>query len=439
MLAEIEELTIKCLNDVAKTHIREATKCYEAGAYRASIVLTYVAVCFDLIEKLRALAAGGDAEAMLQIENLEKFQTRQAAKDRAGVDGLLAFERNLIGSFKDKFQFFGTNEHEEMERLQKDRNRCAHPTFQLSAEAYRPSAELARLHIRNALELVLTQEPRQGKAALQALQNVVLSSYFPKNVDDAVVVLRASPINAARPALVIAFIDDLLFGAATEGNVYYGKIVTTYAVNATLILHRGLAEPRIVRNVDKLALENGEYPVRVAAAIATRMPEIGEQISNPARIIIRQWLQETIKRRANSLRRALNVSWLRETAIIEIGKLTYEQLRQFNIEPDTLIVDRVVELLSSSVSWAETNAISDACGVRMASYYTSDQMEKILAAASDRSSDLIGAGGFDRVVKAVAKENAMGRAGVLELLEKHGLETDPLDEDADADEVIDGA
>lgn len=65
MIAGFDELILQCSNEHARTQIREAVKCYEASAYRAAIVGAYVAVSFDLIDKLRILAAAGDGAAKL--------------------------------------------------------------------------------------------------------------------------------------------------------------------------------------------------------------------------------------------------------------------------------------------------------------------------------------------------------------------------------------
>ena len=38
MMLGFEEMIVRCVDEEAKVHIREAVRCYEAGAYRASIV-----------------------------------------------------------------------------------------------------------------------------------------------------------------------------------------------------------------------------------------------------------------------------------------------------------------------------------------------------------------------------------------------------------------
>lgn len=53
-LIDIEALTLRCRADRAREYVQEAIMCYRAGAYRSAIVNSWIAVVFDLIEKVRA-------------------------------------------------------------------------------------------------------------------------------------------------------------------------------------------------------------------------------------------------------------------------------------------------------------------------------------------------------------------------------------------------
>lgn len=55
----------------------------------------------------------------------------------------LKFERELIKLAKEKFELLSPIEYIDLERLQNDRNRCAHPSLTSDDQAYSPSAELA--------------------------------------------------------------------------------------------------------------------------------------------------------------------------------------------------------------------------------------------------------------------------------------------------------
>ena len=117
MLTTLDEAVLKCKSKDARNHIAEAVRCYESGAYRSAVVSTYVAVCFDLIEKLRALSVSGDGNAKLLLEKLDKYQNQLDSGNEQAITSLLRFERELIERFRDEFEFFGVNEFEELRRL----------------------------------------------------------------------------------------------------------------------------------------------------------------------------------------------------------------------------------------------------------------------------------------------------------------------------------
>ena len=56
MLADLDELVLRCRDDRAKAYMSEALAYYKAGANRAAIIATRIAVTFDIIDKRRELA-----------------------------------------------------------------------------------------------------------------------------------------------------------------------------------------------------------------------------------------------------------------------------------------------------------------------------------------------------------------------------------------------
>ena len=55
-LHDMEELVNSIEDDQAKDYMKEAMSCYMASAYRACIVLTYIALFDDIIKKLGELS-----------------------------------------------------------------------------------------------------------------------------------------------------------------------------------------------------------------------------------------------------------------------------------------------------------------------------------------------------------------------------------------------
>lgn len=196
MLADLDELVLRCRDERAKAYIGEAVACYRAGAYRAAIISTWIAVAFDIIDKIRELSFGGDKAAEELTERFDAI-TRDNDLTRA-----LQFERDLLANARDKFELVSAQESSDLERLQQDRHRCAHPSRTAAMEVFTPSAELARAHIRSAVDHLLQHEPAQGKAAFEGILKTVESQYFPMKREQALAVLAKTPLRRARASLV---------------------------------------------------------------------------------------------------------------------------------------------------------------------------------------------------------------------------------------------
>ena len=131
-------------------------------------------VCvYDLIAKYRELSAQGDAAATTFIQS---WDAATAAHD---VRRLLQLEATIIEDATVNTQIVNRIAQTHLERLREDRNFCAHPAFFAEAELFEPSPELVRLHLVNAVDLVLSREPLQGKAIFDLFDVDVQSTGFP--------------------------------------------------------------------------------------------------------------------------------------------------------------------------------------------------------------------------------------------------------------------
>jgi hypothetical protein len=211
VLADLDELVLRCRDERAKAYMGEALACYKAGANRAAIIATWIAVTFDIIDKLRELALAGDKAAS---DAIDEFDAITASQD---VQRAQRFERELLKVARDRFELISPQEYTDLDRLQADRHRCAHPSQSAVGETFSPPAELARFHIRSAIEHLLQYEPAQGKAALEGLIRTVESTYFPiMSEKKALAILEKSPLKRARTSLVRNFTLVLLKGLLKE-------------------------------------------------------------------------------------------------------------------------------------------------------------------------------------------------------------------------------
>lgn len=161
--------------------------------------MTWIAVVHDLVDKLRELSHHGDVAATQKVEAHDRFH-------RAGdLAASLKFERDLLKTVKDDFQLISQVEFADLERIQQDRHRCAHPSLSVDGDPFAPTAELARAHIRAAVEYVLRREPAQGRYALDMVVKQVTGDYFPIKAEQVDSVLSQGPLLKGRETLVRSF------------------------------------------------------------------------------------------------------------------------------------------------------------------------------------------------------------------------------------------
>lgn len=204
MLSDLDELVLRCRDSKARSHIVEAIVCLKAGAFRAAVVMTWIAVVHDLLGKMRQLSLGGDATATTKVQAFERN-----AKN-GDVAASLKFEQTLLDSALHDFEFLSPLAHLDLERLRKDRHRCAHPTMLDAETDYQPAPELARVHVVNAVTHLLAHGPAQGKAAIDRLLAELKEPYFPDKVEDLIVHLKHGPLGRPRETLIRNYVVTLL-------------------------------------------------------------------------------------------------------------------------------------------------------------------------------------------------------------------------------------
>lgn len=56
VLQDLDELVLECRDERARAYIREAVICCKSGAYRSAIVSTWIALAFDIVDKMHELS-----------------------------------------------------------------------------------------------------------------------------------------------------------------------------------------------------------------------------------------------------------------------------------------------------------------------------------------------------------------------------------------------
>lgn len=195
-LTDMEELLERIASAEVKSFMREALACYSAGAYRACIVLSFIAVFEDLRAKVRA-AAPLNADAKVISTAIETLAAGQKP-----------FETDLVNRMKSK-KLLTELQAQQLIQIIDRRNKAAHPS------GHHASAEEARFVFFEAINEFLSK-PLLGA---KEVANVLIgrlgdANFFPSNAISTIKAAVTDEIDqlnpAAFPYLVVQVVDRVL-------------------------------------------------------------------------------------------------------------------------------------------------------------------------------------------------------------------------------------
>jgi hypothetical protein len=181
---DLEVQVARVANAEVRPLVTEAYRCYTAGAARAAIVLTWTAVCTDLIDKVATLYQSGEAQATALTRDVEAAQGKL---DRESIVVMQGVETRVL-DIAVTLELIDATQRVQLERLREDRNLCAHPSLRPLGELFTPPLEYARAHLVIALDAVLMHPASQGRKVVEAFATHILDPGFvgdPLHIADA--------------------------------------------------------------------------------------------------------------------------------------------------------------------------------------------------------------------------------------------------------------
>ncbi|UCR89335.1 hypothetical protein [Mycetocola spongiae] len=176
-MIDLDTLTTTVEEPETKILLRESIDAYRAGAFRASIVALWVAVCSDAIIKIRHLADSQDAAAVAKVKEIDEAARTQNMRKMQDL------ESSLLVFISTTLPLLNNREAEELQRLARDRNLCAHPNFLDAADQFTPGSELVRNHIVSAHRALFSQRPIIGKQVLAYFMSEIQGESWPDTPD----------------------------------------------------------------------------------------------------------------------------------------------------------------------------------------------------------------------------------------------------------------
>lgn len=422
-LADLDELVLLCRDERARAYIAEAASCYRASAYRSAIVAAWIAVCYDVIDKLRELALAGDKEADALIESMDK------ARSANDLPKALKFERELLEHARDKFELISHLEFLDLDRLQQDRNRCAHPSLSSDQEAFNPSAELARLHIRSAVTHLLQHPPVQGKHALDRLVREVKSDYFPTDHNKAIASLRSGPLRNPRESLTRNFIVVLLKSCLADGIEWKARRRYLAALLAVETIHgdsfRSTAEEKLTAILRAIPDER----LHLATWLLSKEHQLWDAVEADVRNRMENYVVKLPEDRLDDAPELLRTPFLANAAVRRIGRATRSELSKvLFFDMHETIADRFVHLYSESQNYDQANSFGKQIAIYAADF--SDEQQRRLIRDAAQNGQIVDSFEFGSVIAALRQSNVIPGEEFEGLLEEAGLERYQLQPEA---------
>ncbi|MCK9477197.1 MAG: hypothetical protein M0R46_14835 [Candidatus Muirbacterium halophilum] len=174
LIFDFDELLLKTRLEDSRKFLKESIDAYRAGAYRSSIISLWIAVCVDIVEKIKELKNTGDKKAHQVYDEIKKIEPTD-------LKAMQEKEREIVDIAED-FGFISHIEKTEFVRLKEDRNYCAHPFFSEDGMQFNPSNLLVKSYIVNCSNFLLVKRPIHGKAILEKICNELDSPYLKSDI-----------------------------------------------------------------------------------------------------------------------------------------------------------------------------------------------------------------------------------------------------------------
>ena len=398
-LTDIDSLALAVRDPESKRLVGEALSAYRGGALRSAIVSTWIAVDYDIIAKAKELSAHGDAAATTFVQDIEcAIQSRDVKK-------MQAIESVVLTTANEKLQLFAPHEFEDLSRLQKDRQKCAHPAFASEDALFQPTPELVRTHITHALKHLLVNAPLQGKSAIERFHADLLSPSFPVDEESIGTFVRAKYLDRAKDVMVVNLIKSLLsapFGR--EAAQYMGQrhqVARTLReiAKAKTAIYDETAKDHVARKFDAIP----DALLLSISAFVECDTRLWEWSPEPTRIRFRRLLQdadaETLKKHS-----AFDAFAIPELASILVGRFeSFEQDVQIGIIsqiPRREFITQAIRIYGDASGWRAAEQRGRVLMIPLAPLMNADDVRVMLEAVQEND-QIWGASGTSAILETV--------------------------------------
>jgi hypothetical protein len=381
-LSDIDAMALAVRDRESRRLIVEAITAYRGGALRSAIISTWIAVSFDIIAKARELASQGEAAPKAFVHDLD------SAIANNDVRKLQIIESDLLKTANEGLQLFAPHEFNTLQRLQNDRNLCAHPAFIVEDELYQPTLELVRSHIVHALLYLLIHAPLQGKSAIARFDADIVSASFPTNNTDIGTYIRAKYLDRAKEVFIVNLIKALISAPfSDERDRYAGRtrlLATTLAevAKAKTAIYDATLPSYAAKKFDAA----GDDVLLSICPFLECDVQIWDWLSEPVRLRIKQLLQsaevETLK--SHSAFDAFPIGVLGDILLARFD--SFDRNTQISIigeHPKQELVRRGIAIYSGAGGYRTAESWGRSIILPLTPHFTADDVRVLLEAVKD--------------------------------------------------------
>lgn len=408
-MTDLDELILKCRTDNAKEYISDAVACYKAGAFKPCIAATWMALVYDIIDKVKELSLTGDKNAKTILDKFNTYREQIENGDQQGVDAALKFERDILDVAKNQLDIIDKIQYEDLMRLKNDRNRCSHPSFRNDDTPYRPSPELARLHMCNTVEYVLSVPPLQGRAALQQILDTIQSQYFPVNKKDICDQLNYSSLKSSTIYLKQSLVDALFFGCF-EPERFPGKKPSHLLniLNSCYSLYPDVVRNRLIQQINKYYTKVEDNKFHILMCIIVKFEgNVWDSLVKPLKTKVKDFICKGNKLCVvDAFPEIINITDLKYIIKFFVGSLTVSDLQNIFQNKSYIICDslfdRVIQLyIDSRTNWDKTNYIANKLLIPYADHMKELHIKNILDIIQKDPDNIKASHSFNGVARAL--------------------------------------
>jgi len=382
-LTDLDELALKVRDRIARSYVLEAIDAYRGGAYRSSIVSTWIAVTFDIISKIRELANQGDRMAQKFISKLDQAI---AAKQ---IRQLQNIEEDLLKTATADFEFLSDQEQIDLARLKDDRNLCAHPAFVAEEMLFDPEPERVRMHIVHVVKHLLQHQPIQGKSAIARIVRDIKTTSFPPTLDTACVFLNSRYLDRAKKSLIenliFLLLKAILRGDLPDLPLIYSKQIIL-ALQAISRRYPDVYEERMRTKLLTIVESLEESSLPNVFRLVGSDPRCWNWLDESTKTHLKAVTQSSLKIPSirNLVFEAIVVDDLKPIIVEGFKELSSEiQISIINSTPQPEFADQAVILYSEAGSYRGAESLGELLILPMAGCFSVSDIQKVLKAVQE--------------------------------------------------------